>query len=556
MSDTLKSLLAALTAAVVVFFGYFGYEVAVTPPELAPQTPNPVTAFPGAYGTGRFTMNRCVQNALADPGRVHIFRVSNLNGNWNATPHVVGSWYAALDSAVSKPPGDLKFIVADTSGLIQLFGHGESTQYELDCTWIAGQTAPGGGLTFWSGTGARTGFSGGSNDVVVEYFRVRNARANMFGLLGGTVNDSTGPAIINHVSICYSRHTGSGGGQMVVAVAEYGREVTVQNSFLCSPDASHPSIIYCQGSHWAQVMRDCTIARNYIAGETPAYRCPLVHGNRTYVVSNVIHGCTRPVRTSNGGTVDIVANFSKVRPGRAGFNAKWTFEDNCADDDLGLPGPDSYLDCPRSIYIDRNRTDQNGFDASTPADSMYIGSKQSITASDIAQQSHNWPTVTFDGDTVPEEWRRDAPLTENYGIYPVPDMTDSFRDDSVVAMAGVMRLLACDGTWRTGSPGGTWTAVRDSIDRQHVTWFYNALAETPPYIPHVAWDQSAGVAIPEPPAAPKCADTDSDALPDAWEERWAGDPTSIDPKIDSDGDGLLNFVEYLHDHDPFTFTNF
>jgi len=39
-------------------------------------------------------------------------------------------------------------------------------------------------------------------------------------------------------------------------------------------------------------------------------------------------------------------------------------------------------------------------------------------------------------------------------------------------------------------------------------------------------------------------DDDGDGLPDEWEERYWGDPTSGQPSIDSDGDGFLNIEEF------------
>ena len=45
-------------------------------------------------------------------------------------------------------------------------------------------------------------------------------------------------------------------------------------------------------------------------------------------------------------------------------------------------------------------------------------------------------------------------------------------------------------------------------------------------------------------------DTDGDGLPDAWENTYFGSTTAADPLADSDGDGALNWQEYISGTDP------
>lgn len=49
---------------------------------------------------------------------------------------------------------------------------------------------------------------------------------------------------------------------------------------------------------------------------------------------------------------------------------------------------------------------------------------------------------------------------------------------------------------------------------------------------------------------PTYADTDADGMPDWWEWLYAHSVTNMDPEADSDGDGALNFAEYIAGMDP------
>lgn len=50
--------------------------------------------------------------------------------------------------------------------------------------------------------------------------------------------------------------------------------------------------------------------------------------------------------------------------------------------------------------------------------------------------------------------------------------------------------------------------------------------------------------------AAKAADTDSDQLPDAWEERYFGTPANARPEDDPDQDGASNFTELAFGTNP------
>ena len=53
-----------------------------------------------------------------------------------------------------------------------------------------------------------------------------------------------------------------------------------------------------------------------------------------------------------------------------------------------------------------------------------------------------------------------------------------------------------------------------------------------------------------PPSDPFLRDSDSDGIPDGYEEQWGTDPFKADSSMDTDGDGYTNLEEYLAGTDP------
>ena len=99
----------------------------------------------------------------------------------------------------------------------------------------------------------------------------------------------------------------------------------------------------------------------------------------------------------------------------------------------------------------------------------------------------------------------------------------------MLADVGANERVDCD---------GTWVATLDSMDTD---WLAKTNARTAPsatpVVPTFDGTLTAGSA---------CTDTDSDGMPDAWEDLYTNvDKTSSDANNDSDGDGWLAIEEYL-----------
>jgi len=134
----------------------------------------PVLAFPGAQGFGRY----------ATGGRGgEVVHVTNLND----------SGPGSLRDAISQPN---RIVVFDVGGVIKL----ESRLVFKNNQTIAGQTAPGGGITLY---GDGTSFSG-ANNTIVRYVRFRMGRIGSSGK--DTVTMANGHDVIwDHCSLSWGR---------------------------------------------------------------------------------------------------------------------------------------------------------------------------------------------------------------------------------------------------------------------------------------------------------------------------------------------------------------
>ena len=152
-------------------------------------------AFPGAEGFGRF----------ATGGRGgKVYHVTNLNDTGSGS----------FRDAVSSPN---RIVVFDVAGVIRL----KSRVSVSKNIYIAGQTAPGEGITLY---GNGLSFSGASNSIC-RYLRVR------MGVVGDSGADALGIAngeniIFDHCSVAWGRD------ETFSISGESAKNITIQNSII------------------------------------------------------------------------------------------------------------------------------------------------------------------------------------------------------------------------------------------------------------------------------------------------------------------------------------
>ncbi|GJC99046.1 pectate lyase C [Colletotrichum higginsianum] len=145
-----------------------------TPVKLAVRADPAPSAFPGAEGFGR--------NAIG--GRTgKVYKVTNLND----------SGTGSLRDAVSQPN---RIVVFDVGGVIKI----DARIVVSKNIYIAGQTAPGGGITVYG-----NGFSwSNANEAIVRHIRIRMGKPGDSGKDAITIADGKN-LIFDHVSVSWGR---------------------------------------------------------------------------------------------------------------------------------------------------------------------------------------------------------------------------------------------------------------------------------------------------------------------------------------------------------------
>jgi uncharacterized protein YjdB len=468
----------------------------------APATPPPpsgglLPAFPGAEGWGATALNECRSLPLV------VHKVTNTNDSGS------GSLRDVLENRVRSDRFDV--VIFTTGGLIRL----QSDLYRrgAHCLYIAGQTAPGGGISL---VGRRLELRN-SNDVVVRHIRHRGANSNAIVHRGGQ------RMIYDHITSSWTV------GRYLLRLdggETYPLEAgTVQNSLLYEPDVSHSTVLGLTGAPRGNPeARRMTAHRNVLLG--PGHRMPMCSAYETSVVNNVVYNWQN-FASGAGPTAecDFVANYHK--PGPATPSAlrnrlPFVFFDGHSD----MQG-DAFKSFSYSLLIAENRNEYNAF---TPTSGSHPWTDPHREAGCRDGDPTAWCETR--GDPVPDQfWRFTRLPTSPIPVY-VRSISDAYVDE-IMSTAGHSRRLTCD---------GSWTPVRDEVDAERIRWFY----ESRGFSDRI---QSADMVVPVPPSGQPCTDSDGDGLPDAWENRFFECSTCADPTAVS-RTGYLVMEHYVNGTEP------
>jgi hypothetical protein len=453
-----------------------------------------VPAFPGAVGWGATALNECRELPLV------VHQVTNTDDDGP------GSF---RDVIMNRVRGDrFDVVVFRTGGLIRL--RSEIERSGAHCLYIAGQTAPGGGISL---SEERLEFRS-SDDVVVRHIRHRGARSNAILHRGGA------RMIYDHITSSWSV-----GRYLLRLHGDERRPLeagTVQNSLLYEPDESHSSVLGLTGFPRERAESSRLSAhRNVLMG--PGHRMPMCSAFEVSIVNNLVYNwVARASEISASSECDFIANYHK--PGPATPSAHHRRRPFGNWDSSG--GLDSSV-FTWSTYVAGNRNEYNGFKPSSGV-SPWEGANREVGCRKSTEGG--WCEVL--DDPVPPEFRRFTPLAEA----PIPLAIRPISDplvDEILAVAGHSRRLRCD---------GSWTSVRDDVDAERIRWFKEG----------GGFDRrirAGDMVVPVPAHGSPCADSDGDGLPDAWEERFfgcraCGDPAAVGKH------GYRVIEHYLNGTDP------
>lgn len=494
------------------------------------QPPDTTPTFPRCRGWG------CV--ALHD-SRALVMRVRQVT---NTNDSGAGSLRNIVETVARSDTLDV--VTFTTGGRICLESELDAST-SADNLVIAGQTAPGGGITIACHQ-FRLGSQGAGvfpSDIVLSHLSLRKNIRNTFPI--------EGPVVFNYLGCAWNGSTGSGGSDCFNPGNGNHEEglITFSNSLGFEPHAAHPTVMHFNA-------RLGTVHSNLLIG--PGRRFPWASSNPDStggieIVNNVIYNwTTSPMAFPQTSVIDAEWNYMKRGPAT---NALGAFEQT--------PGHwravcvDGAETCISSVYWNNNLSQESAFQPMS-ADSAWRGSQPQYLCDEVTPT--DWPataTCNADGDTVPLMWRRDVDLPTHLGTdarwpYVRQTMTQN-RLDAILDAAGNSRGLTSD---------GRWISRRDSVDAAKVQEFRDGtgLVTEINFPGAVPLDPDTFPVVPVPAAGTPPTDTSGDGIPDEWLLRWgflatdsiAGDTLAVNQAGDSTAVTGYRIIEhYLNNSDPF-----
>ena len=318
---------------------------------------------------------------------------------------------------------------------------------------IAGQTAPGGGITISGRNSTQHVLTVDTHDVIIRYMRIRRGASAS----GSGINFSVeGPAynvIFDHNSVSWSYGDDNAGGDI-------SRDTTVQplNSetfswnIIAEPFSTHPTgfVYSCEnttGNTWCDNVTDIDFHHNLLMSDS--HRNPLVSFKTGRWVNNIVYNAGFYYTSIGAGVyLDAIGNHYVGGPLVATYwgdpnkviHEFQVSERPCAGSDLNCPTGNP------SLYLSGN-----------------IGPNQSNSAGDqwlmanMVSQA-NQPEL----GPVPRLYQRTSPLTAT--TYPITVDPVQNLDTVMLATLGDSRSLACN---------GAWVSNRDSVDTRLISEYQN-----------------------------------------------------------------------------------
>ena len=419
--------------------------VALLPP-LAIAGQEPLQAFRGelgdAVGFGAHALADCRENL---PLAVHFVDARADDGD-------PGSLRDVLTNAVADSTYDI--VMFDYGGILELDDGALSP--EVECVYVAGQTAPGDGIVLWAPNNSYLSFIV-PRDLVFRYVRSR-IHGGMRGLeFRGGLN-----LIVDHTTVSW--FDGFGGGHVMFQVRAFEsacgttspciENVTVSNNMIYEPNETRPLVWrFGTATDDEGTLRSTSLSvtRNFTS---LGWRQPKVSGaDSVRVANNIVYNWTNRAGSVNTNIgVDFVENLYREGPDINGQTNRRTRMVQVRSADIGS----------KRLHLHGNRTIHNGYVRLVDQDSIWgiEGDAWQI----VCNATENG---CVENDPAPTSMRSLTP----YPPAPVPeygDMTDALHDE-ILDGVGVSRLLNCDGTVRP---------ARDATDADRISR-YNA-GESPP----------------------------------------------------------------------------
>jgi len=429
-----------------------------------------IPAFPGAEGFGADTPG----------GRGgQVYEVTNLNDSGS------GSFRACAEG--SGP----RICVFRVAGTITMNSHIDILNPYVT---IAGQTAPGGGITLKSADPNSTvHFRVRTHDVILRYIRSRPGTFMPDGraLSVGKKDPSPYNVIVDHVSLSWA------GDELYVNWYDTNT-ITLQWSIVAE---SLPNFV-----HGFPGYKGPNLGSGGVSGHLTLHHNLLAHHTQRY-----------PVTSTGSRPIDIINNIMYNLGGYGYIHLRYETKANLINNYV-KGGPNGTI----NIAVKDGLTEGGGFYHS----GNYI--------------EPGWSVKSF----APDTHRVDTP----YNTIPINIQTPQQAYQDILDDAGASAGLDCN---------GNWFERRDTVDLRIIDSVRKGTrghnldpANTVKELGFISDPSDVGGWPSIYPGTP-CTDSDHDGMPNDWENLYSFNPnSSSDGNQDADNDGYTNIEEYLNGTNP------
>jgi pectate lyase len=472
----------------------------VTPPSLG-VTRRRIPAFPGAQGWGAQALQNC------DRSQFKVVQVTNLSD----------SGPGSLREALTKTRGP-RIVIFRVAGIISL----ESTVHikgdANSCLYVAGQTAPGGGIMI---KGSPIRVQEGAHDIVVRYLRFRTDASGAVDVNGGD------DIIFDHCSFGWATNDTFDIWRMDEDWSAPNHNVTVQRSIFSEIYASHSTAMNIGGEHakaYEKQVNNISIHHNLFGHDS--HRNPNLSALSISVVNNVMYNWRYRASISKmGAVVDFIGNYYK-------------------------PGPMTHIESSNPKYaaqiyrpITHESTDENRTPYPDQASIYVTGNVRTPDFMDL--HADNWPLLWDEYLKRPLDPKFQRSPWQPLPAPPFPIVVESPFDvyTSIVMNrnVGANARLDCQGNLVINQDP---IDKRLLVDAANGTQWFDFRDENGNFRPPNNLSEVGGYPPIDPGKA--CLDSDQDGMPDEWERSRGLDPFRNDSAQDLDGNGYTNLEEYVN----------
>lgn len=382
---------------------------------------------------------------------------------------------------------------------------------------IAGQTAPGGGITL---RGTQIPDKRGyifyieSNNIVIRYLRIRLGYNSNFGDLTGkniVLSDNSYNVIIDHCSMSWAQDKNFS--LWGYDASKPIKNVTIQNTIIAEPIEDQYRnatglLIGGGGDDIAKGQTNLDVHHNFFCSNR--HRNPLFKGGTGRIINNIVYNYRNYGMGWEGGAqIDFIGNSFKDGPNPSD-NKEIAYRDDPDRAVIGNP----------SIYIMGNKGPFNP----NPLNDNWV----------MIEKRTTWQTP---GVSLNTALRRQNQLPALK--YPIMVHTVAQTESDLIAHVGASKRL---------DENGNFINNRDAVDTRQINTYIN---NTGKFLTSLKGGEVEVGGYPTIASGTAYTDTDKDGMPDNWEKKYGFNPSNLsDGNEDFDKDGYTNIEEFLNGTNP------